>query len=270
MPSNYESMTGSYKLLEKNNIHYFSITQFEKFPTIIHAFSTKRTGVSNLPFEALNLGYCNQDSRENVIANRNLFFTALSVENFKLISPVQQHSDSFCEIEENTPLDNITADGLFTLQKEFILSIQTADCFPIIIYEPSAEIIGIVHAGWKGVLNEIIIKTITAITDKYNVKPKNLMIGIGPGIQQCCYEIKEDVLELFEKQLPYAKKCIRYEYNKIKLDLLHLLLFQLWSLRVSHNTINYIKLCTHCNSRYFFSFRREGPTGRLMSIICKR
>ena len=262
-------MKNCYKLRQKNNILFFSINRFENFTNIIHAFSTKRTGVSNLPFEALNLGYCQKDSIENVDTNRKLFSQALSLSDYKLISPIQTHSDIFCEVSNESNTNEINADALYTTEAGLILSIQTADCLPLILYDPKNQLIGIAHLGWKGLLNKLIIKMITSICEKYMIKPKNLIIGIGPAIQQCCYEIKEDVLNLFRKEFPFTDKCILYDDNKIKFDLLHMLLLQLWELRASQNNVFWIKLCTYCNPRYFFSYRREGPTGRLMTVICK-
>ena len=262
-------MSGNYKLIEVNEISYFTITQFERIPTIKHAFSTRRNGVSSLPYKSLNLGYFEKDPKENVNKNRQLFFDAISLAGCTLVSPVQTHSDIYYEIEDTIVPPEINADALFTRLPGIILSIQTADCFPVIFYEPLSEIIGIVHTGWKGLINRVVQKTINALCDKYNVKPKNFIIGIGPGIQQCCYEIKEDVLEQFKKEFSFIDRCIKFNHGVISLDLLHILLHQLWELRVSHNSINWIKLCTHCNARHFFSYRREGPTGRLMTVICK-
>lgn len=263
-------MSDDYKLNEANGINYFTIAQFERFPRIKHAFSTRRNGVSNLPYKSLNLGYFEKDTKENVDKNRQLFFEALSLIDSTLVSPVQTHSDNYFEIEDtNLVQDVINADALFTSLPGLILSVQTADCFPVILYEPSSEIIGIVHTGWRGLINRICQKTINAICAKYNVKAKNFIIGIGPGIQQCCYEIKEDVVEQFEKEFDFLNKCIKNDRGKYMLDLLHVILFQLWELRISHHNINWIKLCTRCNARHFFSFRRDGPTGRLMTVICK-
>ena len=262
-------MSDDFKLIDANGINYFTIAQFERSPRIKHAFSTRRDGVSSLPYKSLNLGYFEKDTKENVDKNRQLFFEALSLTDNKLVSPLQTHSDIYFEIEDFNLAQDLKADALFTSLPGIILSVQTADCFPVIIYEPSSEIIGIVHIGWRGLINRICQKTINAICEKYNTKAKNFIIGIGPGIQQCCYEIKEDLVEQFEKEFDFMDKCIQYEHGKYMLDLLHVILFQLWELRVSHHNINWIKLCTHCNARHFFSFRREGPTGRLMTVICK-
>lgn len=262
-------MNSCYTLGKKNNILYFSINRFEIYTNIIHAFSTKKTGVSKLPFETLNLGYCQNDSNENVNTNRQLFFDALSLSNYKLISPNQTHSDIFCQVNQESANSKIIADALYTTEPGLILSIQTADCLPLILYEPNNNIIGIAHLGWKGLLNKLIIKMITHICNTYSVKPKKLIIGIGPAIQQCCYEIKEDVLELFRKEFNFTNECVRYADNTIKFDLLHMLLLQLWELHASQKNVYWIKLCTHCNPQYFFSYRREGPTGKLMTVICK-
>jgi purine-nucleoside/S-methyl-5'-thioadenosine phosphorylase / adenosine deaminase len=262
-------MNGTYKLNEGNGIHYFTITQFEKFPAIKHAFSTRYNGISSLPFQSLNLGYFEKDTKENVDKNRELFFKTLSLTQYTLVSPIRTHSDVSVELENGELPPELHADALFTRQPGLILSIQTADCFPVIFYEPYSEVIGIVHVGWKGLLNRICQKTITAVCTQYNAKPKNIIVGIGPGIQQCCYTIKEDVLEQFEKEFSFIDKCVKQNYGSIQFDLLHVLLFQLWELRISHININWIKLCTYCNARHFFSYRREGSTGRLMTVICK-
>ncbi len=267
-------MNGNYKIIEAENkssilVNYFIITQLESFTNIKHAFSTKREGYSNLPFKCLNLGYCEKDSPDNVNKNRRLFFEALNLEKNKLILLNQIHSDNFIEIEDANFDGEIKGDGIYTKLPGIILGIQTADCLPLLFYEPKNGIIGAMHLGWKGLLNRLCQKMFLAIIDKYKVKAKNIIIGIGPAIQQCCYEIKEDVLQLFKREFNYIEKCIVYDENRIKMDLLHLLLMQLWEIKASNNNVSWIKLCTYCNPQYFFSYRREGPTGRLLSIICK-
>ncbi len=162
-------MINCYKLHEKNNILYFSISKFENYPNIIHAFSSKRTGISKLPFEALNLGYCQKDSNENVEINRKLFLNALSLSNYKLITPIQTHSDIFYEISNNSTTNNIKADALYTTETGLILSIQTADCLPVILYDHKNQLIGIAHIGWKGLLNQLIIKMIKSLCEKYSI-----------------------------------------------------------------------------------------------------
>jgi len=143
------------------------------------------------------------------------------------------------------------ADVLITDIPKLYLTITVADCFPIYIYEPKNDIIALVHAGWRGISKGIIKNTINKLIKEYQVKKENLLVGIGPGIHKCHFEVKQEVLPKFRK----FKHFILEKDNKHFISLPQILTAQLIASGIKNKNIEVLNECTYCFRNKYFSFR---------------
>jgi len=153
---------------------------------------------------------------------------------------------------------------LITNQKNIVLSILTADCVPILLYDPIQEVIAAVHAGWRGTKEHIVSKTVKKMIESFDSNAEDIIAGIAPSIGQCCYEVGADVAINF-KHLPhaYTTKNDRFMLNLPKINQQ-----QLCDIGVLSKNIEMSHICTSCEVERFFSYRKEKKcSGRFMSTL---
>jgi YfiH family protein len=171
-------------------------------------------------------------------------------------------------IAENTDQADLVgkklkADGAITQKKNLALTIQTADCVPILLYDPIRQAIGAVHAGWRSAAQGIIAETLSKMERHFNSNPADCHALIGPSIGPCCYEVGEDVIRHFP-----ASVWNRVESEHYRLDLCKTAHTQLSQSGIKEKKILQVGLCTACHRDLFFSYRTEGPnTGRMMALV---
>jgi len=162
--------------------------------------------------------------------------------NLHLIEPDQKHT---AEIVRADNVNAGPADGAFTSSPRDILTIRTADCMPVFLYD--GETVGLLHIGWRGCLAGI-IENFFREASEFNIK--NTKAAIGPGIGQCCFKVSPEVALLFEK-----KYCLQKE-NKFFVDLMGFIVDELAGFGIEY--ILKIDACTVCDNENFHSYRREG------------
>lgn len=145
-------------------------------------------------------------------------------------------------------------DGLVTKEKNLFLSVTVADCLPVFFYDPVTHVIGIAHAGWRGIVDGVIEKTVAALVD-YGAQQENLFVSFGPSIQKCHFEIGADILPRFAK----FEKWIAKKDGKTSVDLSGIVREQLQDLKIQKEHIEMSSLCTFCEADIFFSYRRNKP-----------
>lgn len=145
-------------------------------------------------------------------------------------------------------------DGLVTKEKNVFLSVTVADCLPVFFYDPVAEVIGIAHAGWRGIADGVIENTVATLIG-CGANQENLSVSLGPSIQKCHYEIRADILPRFAE----LEKFIVRKGGKIFADLPEIAKEQLQKSGVLVKHIETSSLCTFCESDTFFSYRRDKP-----------
>ncbi|HHB94384.1 MAG TPA: peptidoglycan editing factor PgeF [Campylobacterales bacterium] len=191
--------------------------------------------------------------------------------NMKFIVANQTHSDHISIITDVTSRgwDSIDSaiddcDALISNQKGVILTILTADCVPILLFDTKQKIISAIHAGWRGTEQQIVIKTIKKMEQEFNSNPKDILAGIAPSIGRCCYEVDWGVAQHFQE---YDNAFDRVE-DKYMLDLPHINRLQLIKVGVREKNIELSSICTACEVDNYFSYRKEkGCSGRFMSMI---
>lgn len=161
-----------------------------------HGFFGRKGGVSAGLYDSLNCGYGSNDLMENVDENRGRVADFFELERKNLIGPYQIHSN-VCIYIDKPPSQAPKADAYVTDCEGIALGILTADCGPILFYDPIKKVIGAAHAGWQGAISGIIGETINIMCDIGNSEPKNIIAAIGPCIGQASYEIGQEFLERF-------------------------------------------------------------------------
>ena len=247
----------------------FYSKNFKKFKNINHCFFSKKNGFSKGIYKSLNCGRGSKDDKKNI--NKNLIFVSdsMGVVKNKLILMHQTHSSKVVEIRKNNYKKIIKADAMITKMKGVALGVLTADCVPVILYDIKNQIIGCVHAGWKGAYFDIIKNTIDKIR-KINSN-NQIYACIGPCIGQKNYEVD---LVFFKKFINKSKKNRKYfSYkNKTKKNF-NLRKFVADKLRKYRVKVDHVNRDTFAQKNYFFSYRRstklnEKDYGRCISVIC--
>lgn len=234
-----------------------------------HGFFTRKGGVSGGAFASLNLGGSIGDKPENVIENRRRIFHVIGRDPQTLFDVWQVHSDEiiFTDRAREINAPHFKADGIFTDKPNITILMRFADCVPIILYDPVKGVVGMVHAGWAGTVNQIAARAIREVSVRYGCKPHDIIAGIGPSIGPDHYIIGEDVyrkaLPVFsdfkEEVLPQENGVLRFDLWRANENLL---------LREGVGQIMRADICTACDTERWFSHRAEnGKTGRFAAVI---
>ncbi len=200
---------------------------------------------------------------ENVIKNRKRICRLLGLD-FKRLIHLNQIHDCNIYVAKNlktTKSSERGFDAVITSEKKLPLAIFTADCLPIFFSDTKSTVIAIAHAGWRGTHKKISQKVISRLKAEFNINPEDLIVGLGPSLRGCCYEVTGEFLSLFPGSV--IKKGKRYYFDLIKENI-----DQLAESGVRKDNIFDSKLCTFCSNELFFSYRREGKDcGRTISLI---
>jgi polyphenol oxidase len=275
---------------KSRGLQILQVPALTKIPWLIHGFSTRPGGVSALAGNrVLNLGFTDWDTRENVLENRRRFQLALGANGLQLISLKQIHSDVI-HLFDTAPKEPYKGDASATNHPALLLGVQTADCIPILFVDPKRRAVAAIHAGWRGTLAGIVVKTIGQMQMHFGTKPAELLAAIGPSIGGCCYEVGTEVATQFQSQFADAAEWFDEfrtgdEPNPIQwlnmmppghqpppknvlLDLRKANRAQLLGAGLRAQNIFVSDLCTACRRDLLFSYRKEGSqSGRLMSVI---
>lgn len=254
------------------------IFKFEKFPEekICQFVTTIQGGVSSGNYMSMNLGeYCG-DKTVNVQKNRALLADVLGVNADEIVNPFQTHGTNIQSITENwftlstqdksQKLNSV--DAIITDQKGIFISVTTADCVPILIFDPVKNVIASIHAGWKGTIKRIASKTISRLIAEYDSNPCDLIVGMGPSISPEKFEVGEEVGDKFiEEGFDLSSFSFRnHQTGKLHVDLWKANYNQLLDMLVLPDKIEISGLCTYSNPDRFFSARRQGiHSGRMLT-----
>lgn len=220
---------------------------FKKHPDITAVISKKEDGTMKL------LGDSVRD--KGIIKNRERFFRKLGADSKLTIKADLVHGNNVEIVSNREAGETIEkTDGLITADKNLFLAITVADCLPIFIYDPEKETIGLVHGGWRNLAQNILTLSVEKMAEDFGSLPKDILVGIGPGISQCHFEVKEDLLVEFK---PYLGDVLLNKNGKLFLDLKKIAKIQLINLGIKEKNIEISPECTFCLPRKYFSFRRE-------------
>ena len=187
-----------------------------------------------------------------------------------VVIPRQTHTTNV-RVIENVPSDEELqdVDAVVTPLKGFCLCVSTADCVPILMYDPVKQVIAAVHAGWRGTVGRIVEKTIETMKSHYGTDGKDVVACIGPSISLESFEVGDEVYKAFA-EAGFDMTRIARRFEKWHLDLWEANRLQLMEHGVLCKNIEVLGVCTYLQHEDFFSARRLGvKSGRILSGICR-
>lgn len=197
---------------------------------------------------------------------------SLDMEGDRVLKLRQVHSDRIRihRKGEEVPFEDTEGhDGVVSDEKGLWLHVFTADCVPLLFYDPHREVGGAVHAGWRGSVAKISEKTIGTLQKEFGCHPEDLLVGIGPSIGPCCYEVGGEVLDkLASAFTDWESWVFKKDPQKSFLNLWEMNRRQLVKGGLREDHIFTTGLCTYCRPELFFSYRRDGPgMGKMVSGV---
>lgn len=279
-----------------------------KAEALTHGFSTRAGGVTrcyrpSLPdtLGDLNLGFTTHDDEANVRDNRARFLKSIKATRFHsfgllrqihspLIRTIWNSSEAATDFQQPAQQKG---DALLTDVPGVLLTVQIADCVPVLLFDPKRRAVGAFHAGWRGTLARIVERGIGTMRRQYGSDPADLVAAIGPSIGPASYAVSEDLRYEFQSQFGYADALfsdvydtdpVREKYPNLFLTArapghspigpqLHLNLWeanrrQLFDAGLQASNISILEEDTAADTGRFFSHRAEhGFTGRMMAAI---
>jgi YfiH family protein len=229
-------------------------------PSHIKSIQTLRVGgKSEGKYNSFNLATHVNDETHSINSNRDLLNQHLPSSPHWLN---QTHSVDVIEL----PSPTLNGDASYTTDKNTVCVVQTADCLPLLVTNKKGTIVAAIHAGWRGLLNGVIENTI----HKMNMSPNELLVWLGPAIGQKYFEVGFDVKHSFCEKDQHAEKAFRtISDQKWLADI-----YYLAKLRLKASGVTAIyggsvtdDYCTFTNEADYFSYRRDGETGRMASLI---
>lgn len=230
-------------------------------PPNVHALcTTRKGGVSEGDYSAFNLAYHVEDQADHVEQNRQQLIRDLNLPN----PPLWLNQVHGTEVAHHSALPQIVidADASYSTQANHVCAVMTADCLPILICNKRGTKVAAAHAGWRGLANGVI----EASVQKLDENPDELLVWLGPAIGPQSFEVGEEVRRAFIHDLPMTAGA--FIANKPQHYLADL--YQIARLRLHRMGIKNVyggDFCTYIDSDQFYSYRRDGKTGRQVSLI---
>ncbi|MBD1147018.1 peptidoglycan editing factor PgeF [Pelagibacterales bacterium SAG-MED28] len=247
----------------------FYSKKLKKIKKINHCFFSRKNGFSKGIYKGLNCGKGSKDKKGNVKKNLDYVAKKMNIERDKLILMHQTHSNKVVEIKKNNYKKKVIADAMITKMKGFALGVVTADCVPIILYDEKNQIIGCIHAGWKGTLLGVIKNTVSKI--KKISSSNKIYACVGPCIGKKSYEVDKNFYKMF---IAKSRNNKIYFSNKNKTKkLFNLRKFVTNKLLKNNINVDQVDRDTFAEKGNFFSYRRsyklkQKDYGRCISSIC--
>jgi len=235
---------------------------FKGYENVVAFTSTRQT------FDTKNPRFTG-DSSEIFERNRILLAEKLMIKPDQLVFPRQTHTNCVAEITDIPENEIKDTDALVTNKTGICICVQTADCVPILLFDPVNNVIAAIHAGWRGTVKKIAEIAVQKMVSQYNSSPVNIIAAIGPSISPEIYEVGDEVVEEVKKSIPNAEILLhkkdsgKYHVNLWEADRQILL-----NIGLAKKNIEILGECSFVNSEKYFSARKDGmDTGRMVSGI---
>jgi hypothetical protein len=252
------------------NLLLYRVRAFEAYPGLTHAIFTRQGGLSQPPFNTLNLSISVGDDPATVQTNFERACQAVAVPPQQTVScPLIHSADVITITATNRQRVVGQADGLITTEPNTYLFMRFGDCTPLILFDPVRSAVGLAHAGWRGTMKDAAGATVRAMVKKLRCQPQDIVAVIGPTIGPCCYEVGPEVINAAHQAL--ADPDGLFTRRNGRADKAY---FDLWEANRRQLLASGVKqvinsgLCTACRTEQFFSNRAEkGHTGRFGVVI---
>lgn len=253
------------------SLNYFSKINFAPSEKVLHAFLTRHGGLSEEPYDSLNLSPTGGDDEFTVDENYSIVRNVFSLQGKEFIRVNQIHSNVVYDYTGQSDFNTVEADAIVTALKGVPIGVLTADCLPIFLYDTVNEIVAVIHAGWRGTYDGIVGETINLMIKKYGSYAYDINAYTGPLIWTCCYEVGEDLKTKFEDKYGDSDKYFAVQDGKLRLNIRDANIEQMLDGGLSRDNIFSEYKCTSCEEKDFFSYRKSGgTTGRQLSFIMLR
>ena len=238
--------------MNQGNRKYIEFDIFKKYPEVVTAVSTRNDGTI-------------KKDKSFQMENAKAFLKDVGIDFNNTVFMKQIHSSKVTSVDSSHIQIIQNTDGLATTQKNIFLAVVTADCVPIIFYEPVKKIIAAIHAGYKGILQGIIEEALSEI-QKLGGRAENLLVGIAPSIGACCYDVSDGRISEFKNKYPNFKGYYEIRSKKNFLDLAALAQNILSSKGVKN-----VEQSTSCtkDTEWLYSYRRDSHAtyGEFATVI---
>ncbi len=260
----------------KNGVTFLTADSFSAHGGVAHGFSTRVGGVSTGIHTSLNLGSTRGDDPDCVRENYRRFCQAIGADVTRIVMSNQIHSTiirrvSEAEIKKDLyDPEGYECDGLITNVPGLALTIFSADCIPVLLYDPVKRVIAAVHAGWRGTAGDIAGKAVWNMRETYGCKAEDILTAIGPGISQCCFETHADVPDAMTDALGQlaGTHITALDSGKYQVNLKAINAALLQRAGVLPNHIETCEDCTACRPDLYWSHRvTQGNRGSQAAIL---
>jgi YfiH family protein len=288
------------------NVHYLQFSHYSAFPELIHGVFTRLGGYSEGPYKSLNTSAPPReggDTFPNVVRNRQLALQALQLSATPNVALWQIHGADVVTLKRQDEWRTDWAamsyyehpwnaaairqgDALISQEREIAVALSFADCVPITFYDPSKQVFGIAHGGWRGTARGVVLATVEEMHTRFGCQPEDIYAGIAPAIGPCCYEVSQEVQDIFLGRQAFETMPTQQKYQahirdaatfstvqletgpSLRLDLQAANRNQLLYAGLLPEHIEVMRICTSCHTEQFFSHRKEhGKTGRFVVIM---
>ena len=254
---------------------------FQRETGLQHGFSTRKGGVSKEHLASLNLSFSVEDAKENVLENFRRIGERFGKTPEDFVLSKQSHETKVLKVGTKDRGKGITKDrdyegidALITDEKGIILSCFSADCVPILFYDPIHKTVGACHSGWRGTKGKILQNVVEEMRKHFSSNPAEILIAIGPSICKEQYVVSEDLALSFLEDYPdlgedTASPIQRISKDKFQLDLWDLNRRIALNCGIKEEHISISGYCTMENPELFFSHRySQGRRGLQGAFIC--
>ncbi len=245
----------------ENGLTIFRFANMAGCPNLSHAVFTRLGGKSLPPFDSLNLSADEGDSAEAVSHNRTA--AAACCGDRPVIFLKQVHGDDILVFKKSQGFPDhsrpFQGDAMITDITGLMLAIKLADCQGVLMHDPVRLVTAAVHSGWRGSVIDIIGKTVARMKAEFGCDPADILAGVSPSLGPCCAEFTDYRHELPENFRKYKDDRDRFDFWQISRD-------QMTSAGLAEKNIEVAGICTSCRTDLFFSYRKEGRTGRFAAV----
>lgn len=238
--------------------NFLTIPRLETLRNIRHAFTTRAHGLG------ARTGGFKAPSDWDAVAS------PFGIEKDRVVTVNQVHGDNIVIVHEGNyrTMRTVDADGMITSAPGIAIGIETADCVPILLIDSHKPAVAAVHAGWRSTVKNIVQKAVTRMREEFATDPAGMVAAIGPAICGKCYEVDEPVMGPVREAFHFWKEVSSPRGGGTwSLDLVKANRMELIQAGLAENNIHAVGMCTTCRRDLFYSFRAEGRTGRMLSVV---
>ena len=282
----------NYRLHQDGEVKWLTFPALDQYPELAHLFTTRHGGVSTGEKTSWNFGKGPDESWDNILENYRILADVVSrhwnvsLDREHMVRTDQTHTANVLAVKNEHLGMGITRereykdiDGLVTNLRGVALITSHGDCNALFFYDPKNQVIGQAHSGWKGTLKEIGAEVLRVMKDDFGTDPADVIVGIGPALCQTCFEVDEDVAQMFyEKHEAWRAMAFQREIGicsetgeerrKHYIDLKQVMKETLVRNGVKEEHIHDMGLCSKCRADLFYSYRRQkGQNGNMVSLM---